>query len=67
MKIATYNIWNHSTAFEPRFNALCEELIREKADLIALQEVPFKLNESGQLFLEHLAQRTGYEHVLFKA
>src|SRR5690625_4223115 len=66
MRIATYNIWNHPTAFEDRLNAMCEELIRVNADLVALQEVPMMISEpKDQLFVEHLARRTGYEHYHF--
>src|SRR5690625_429026 len=68
MKIATYNIWNHPTVFDDRLHAMCEELIRVNADLVVLQEVPIMISEpkgQDQLFVEHLARRTGYEHYHF--
>ena len=39
MRIATYNLWNSAAQQPARQEALCRELVRVNADVVALQEV----------------------------
>lgn len=60
MKIATYNIWNHSDNFLIRTPQLLREIIDSDADIIALQEVP------PYFYDQHLKQLPEYPYCEFR-
>ncbi|MET2871777.1 MULTISPECIES: endonuclease/exonuclease/phosphatase family protein [Exiguobacterium] len=62
MRIATYNIWNHDTSWQKRIDAICQEVKRIDADLIALQEV--RSYEKGSV-AHDIAEATGYPFCVF--
>ncbi len=39
LRLATFNVWNHDTAWPQRLAAICEEIKMVNPDVIALQEV----------------------------
>ena len=66
MRIATYNIWNSATDRIRRLEALCEELERIDADVVALQEVPAMAWEGSRQDVAHLvSERIQYHFVVF--
>jgi len=66
MRIATYNIWNSATDRLRRLEALCEELERIDADVVALQEVPAMAWEGSRQDAAHFVSERGqYPHVAF--
>ena len=66
MKIATYNIWNSEQARAERLRALYVEIRKQKADVLALQEVSSHIPGSGGKNLaEVIAAETGYKHWYF--
>ena len=62
MRIATYNIWNNDTSWQERIEAICEEVNRINADVIALQEV--RSYEKGSV-AHDIAKATGYPYCVF--
>ncbi|MGE6492768.1 endonuclease/exonuclease/phosphatase family protein [Exiguobacterium sp. NPDC077395] len=64
MRIATYNIWNHDTLWQKRIDAICQEVKRIDADVIALQEV--RSYEEGSV-AHDIAEATGYPYCVFHA
>ena len=64
MRIATYNIWNHDTLWQKRIEAICEEVNRINADVIALQEVHSYEEDS---VAHDIAEATGYPFCVFHA
>ncbi|WP_214696879.1 MULTISPECIES: endonuclease/exonuclease/phosphatase family protein [unclassified Exiguobacterium] len=62
MRIATYNIWNHETSWQKRLDAICQEVKRIDADLVALQEV--RSYEQGSV-AHDIAEATGYPFCVF--
>lgn len=64
MRIATYNIWNHETSWQKRIDAICQEVKRIDADLIALQEV--RSYEQGSV-AHDISEATGYPFCVFHA
>jgi len=68
MRIATYNIWNSPTDQLERLYALCEELTRIDADIVALQEVPLDEMKSGEVanVARIIGDYTPYAHTVFR-
>ncbi|WP_214822390.1 MULTISPECIES: endonuclease/exonuclease/phosphatase family protein [unclassified Exiguobacterium] len=62
MRIATYNIWNNETLWQERIEAICQEVKRIDADVIALQEV--RSDEQGSV-AHDIAEQTGYPFCVF--
>lgn len=62
MRIATYNIWNHDTLWQKRIEAICQEVKRVDADVVALQEV--RSYEEGSV-AHDIAEATGYPFCVF--
>ncbi|WP_214780029.1 endonuclease/exonuclease/phosphatase family protein [Exiguobacterium sp. s22] len=62
MRIATYNIWNHDTSWQKRIEAICQEVKRIDADVIALQEV--RSYEEGSV-AHDISETTGYPFCVF--
>lgn len=67
MRIATYNIWNSATNQIQRRDALCEELARIDADLVALQEVPLRAGEDDlRDMAQFVSEQTAYPYAAFR-
>lgn len=62
MRIATYNIWNNDTSWQERIEAICEEVNRINADVIALQEVRSYEEDS---VAHDISEATGYPFCVF--
>ncbi|MFC7371065.1 endonuclease/exonuclease/phosphatase family protein [Fictibacillus iocasae] len=60
MKVATFNVWNHSKTWTIRKQLIIEEISRIDSDIIALQEVP-NLQE-----LEFILKQVEMDHYSFK-
>lgn len=62
MRIASYNIWNHETLWQERIEAICQEVKRVDADVVALQEV--RSYEKGNVAYD-IAEQTDYPFCVF--
>ena len=68
MRIATYNLWNSAPTWPTRLEAICEELGRINADVVALQEVPSRVSVTDSRdTATYLAERLSYPHFAFRA
>lgn len=67
MRIATYNIWNSADNRIQRRDALCEELTRIDADLVALQEVPLRADDDDlRDMAQFVSEQTVYPYAAFR-
>ncbi|WP_396129197.1 endonuclease/exonuclease/phosphatase family protein [Exiguobacterium mexicanum] len=66
MRIATFNIWNNSTSWSERIEAICQQVKVVDADVLALQEVRTYMDgEQGIDVARHITNETGYSFCVF--
>ncbi|WP_416144576.1 endonuclease/exonuclease/phosphatase family protein [Planococcus koreensis] len=67
MRIATFNVWNKEIMWTDRLKAICEEVKKVNADIIALQEVRTFSGEDGNINVaQYIANNTDYPLCIFK-
>jgi endonuclease/exonuclease/phosphatase family metal-dependent hydrolase len=66
MRVATYNIWRDPRLWPARLDAICEEVSRVGADLLALQEVGTVVGDQDRRNVaECIATQAGYDECRF--